>query len=108
MWMSVFERTREIGILRALGWSRRSIISMVLIESLMLGVLAAVIGASLGVGLAELSTVARFTEQFVDPVYDVATFLRAAVVALGIGAVGGLIPSWRAATFSPVEALRYE
>ena len=108
MWMSVFERTREIGILRALGWSRRSIIGMVLVESLMLGVLAAVIGAGLGVGLAELSTVARFTEQFVDPVYDAATFLRAAAVALGIGAVGGLIPSWRAATFSPVEALRYE
>ena len=108
MWMSVFERTREIGILRALGWSRRKIVGMVLVESLLLGTLAAVIGSALGVALAEIATVARFTEQFVDPVYRVGTFTRAAIVALGIGAVGGLIPSWRAATFSPVEALRYE
>ncbi len=108
MWMSVFERTREIGILRALGWSRRKIVGMVLVESLLLGTLAAVIGSALGVALAEIATVARFTEQFVDPVYRVGTFARAAIVALGIGAVGGLIPSWRAATFSPVEALRYE
>lgn len=108
MWMSVFERTREIGILRALGWSRRKIVGMVLVESLLLGTLAAVIGSALGVALAEISTVARFTEQFVDPVYRVGTFARAAIVALGIGTVGGLIPSWRAATFSPVEALRYE
>lgn len=108
MWMSVFERTREIGILRSLGWSKRWVMRMVLTESVLIGAAAAVVGSLFGVGLAELTRLLRFSEQFVAPVYSAAVFARASVVALLIGALGGAIPCWRASRFSPIEALRYE
>ncbi len=108
MWMSVFERTREIGILRSLGWSRAWVMRMVLTESLLIGAVAAGLGSVLGVGLAEATRFLRFSEQFIAPAYTATVFARATTVALLIGAVGGAIPSWRASRFSPIEALRYE
>lgn len=108
MWMSVFERTREIGILRALGWSRRRVVGMILMESALISLLAAAMGSVLGVAVAQLATVMHITEQFVQPVYGPALFGWATLLAVAIGALGGVIPSWRASTFSPVEALRYE
>lgn len=108
MWMSVFERTREIGILRALGWSRGRIVRMVIIESVFVCLLAAVVGSLLGVGLAEFASAVRYTDQFVSPAYPAWIFGQAVMISLVIGTLGGIIPSWRAARFSPIEALRYE
>ncbi len=108
MWMSVNERTREIGILRAVGWSRRSVVGMILVESVAVGLLACILGCAGGVGLAELTCRLPTLEQFSSPVYDAVPFLIAVLVAVVLSVVGGAAPAWRASRISPVEALRYE
>lgn len=108
MWMSVHERTREIGVLRAMGWPKRRIVAMVLIEAVVVGLAAWVIGCGSGALLAELTTVIPMAELIVDPVFDARTFLTALGVAVVLSIVGSAVPAWRAARFSPAEALRYE
>ena len=108
MWMTVLERTREIGVLRAVGWSRRRIVFMIILEATGVGVFACAIGCVLGVGLAELTTVLPGSQQFVAPVYDAVPFLLALGVAVSLSVLGALLPAWRAARISPAEALRYE
>lgn len=108
MWMSVNARTREIGILRAVGWSKRRILAMILIESAGVGLIACALGCLLGVGLAELTTWMPMFRLFSSPVYDAVPFLTALAVAVVLSVGGGAAPAWRAARISPVEALRYE
>jgi putative ABC transport system permease protein len=108
MWMTVLERTREIGILRAVGWSRRRIVGMVLLEAAGVGLIGYALGCPLGVGLAELMTMLPGSQQFVDPMYDAGPFLLALGIAVLLSVLGALLPAWRAARISPAEALRYE
>lgn len=108
MWMSVAQRTREIGVLRAVGWPRRRIVGMVLMEAFGIGIIGCLLGIGLGVLLAELTRMLPFSWQFMDPVYPLAIFLRAMAIAIVLSIVGALIPAIRAARISPVEALRYE
>lgn len=108
MWMSVSQRTREIGVLRAVGWSRRSVMGMILLEAAGIGLLACPLGGILGVGLALLATVMPNAGQFVDPVFTAPTFLQAFAIALLLSVVGAAMPAVRAANISPVEALRHE
>lgn len=108
MLMAVFERTREIGVLRALGWRRRAILGMILNESLTLGFL----GGVSGIGLAFLLTILlQKTPMYgtaLIPTWDLDIFIRAILVALSLGLVGGLYPAYRATRLQPIEALRYE
>jgi ABC-type lipoprotein release transport system permease subunit len=108
MVMSVFERTREIGTLRALGWRRRRVLFAVFQESLVLGVLGVVCGilASMLLGAA-MRQIPLFGSALAI-VLSPPLLMQALVIALGLGVVGGLYPAWRAANLSPVEALRYE
>lgn len=108
MWMTVLERTREIGVLRAVGWSRRRIVGMVVGEAAGVGLLAWLVGSVLGAGLARLAMSLPVAQQFVRPTFSPGTFVRAAVVAVVLSVIGALIPAWRAARISPAEALRYE
>lgn len=108
MIMAVYERTREIGTLRALGWKSRQILGQVMKESLYLCVLAAAFGSLLGVVLLTLASQIPGANAFVSPSWSANTFLVAASVALVLGVLGGLYPAWRASHFQPVEALRYE
>ena len=108
MWMSVSQRTREIGVLRAVGWSRRSVMGMILLEAAGIGLIACPLGSILGVGLALLTTIMPNAGQFVDPVFTAPTFLQAFGVALLLSVVGAAMPAVRAANISPVEALRHE
>jgi len=106
--MSVFERTREIGVLRALGWRRRRIVGQVLAESLLLGAIGGAVGIVGGV-LAVLAL--GLTPGFggiLAGSFRPAVFAQGAAVALGLGALGALYPAWRATGFRPAEALRYE
>jgi putative ABC transport system permease protein len=108
MLMSVFERTREIGTLRALGWRKRRVITMILGESLTLSLIGGLVGVALGVGLALLvGTIPAVSGYFV-PRLSVSSIASGLSVALTLGALGGLYPAWRAARLQPVEALRYE
>ncbi|MFL5327681.1 MAG: ABC transporter permease [Gemmataceae bacterium] len=108
MLMSVLERVREMGILRAVGWKRSRIVCMVLGESVILSLAAAVIGiimAAIGTRLlAMLPAVIGFIEGRI--------VLNVAFEAVGIttllGLIGGVYPAMRAAQLSPTEALRHE
>jgi ABC-type antimicrobial peptide transport system permease subunit len=108
MVMSVFERTREIGVLRALGWPKRHVLSMILRESLALSLLGGVLGLIVGVGAIWLMNKAPIVTTWVQGSFSVALFIQALVVAFALGALGGAYPSWRASLLRPVEALRYE
>jgi ABC-type antimicrobial peptide transport system permease subunit len=108
MLMSVLERTREIGVLRSLGWRRRRVLGMILKESLVLGVVGGVCGILLGLGLGGLIGSAGIWGGAIEPAYTPQLFVQAVVVAMVAGVVGGLYPAWRATRLRPVEALRYE
>lgn len=108
MLMSVFERTREIGVLRALGWRRMSVLGLILRESALLGVL----GGIIGVGVAWLMILAMnmvpMLSGAITVMFSWDVFARAFLVALLLGVAGGIYPAYRATKLQPVEALRYE
>jgi ABC-type antimicrobial peptide transport system permease subunit len=108
MVMSVFERTREIGVLRALGWPKRRILSMILRESVALSSLGGALGLLAGVGVIWLLNQLPFVTSWVQGSFSMALFVQALFVAFVLGALGGAYPSWRASLLRPVEALRYE
>jgi ABC-type antimicrobial peptide transport system permease subunit len=108
MIMSIYERTREIGTLRALGWPRRRILSQILQESLYLCLFAGLLGSVLGVLLLTGLSFVPIGSRFIHATWRAETFLAAVGIALVLGLLGGLYPAWRATRLSPVEALRYE
>jgi putative ABC transport system permease protein len=104
MLATVTERTREIGIRRALGAKQRHIVTQFLVETVVLSGCGGVAGVVLGL------TIPKLVEHFAD----LRTIVRpeapvlAFGISVGIGIVFGLYPAWRAATMDPVEALRHE
>lgn len=108
MVMSVFERTREIGILRAVGWSGGRIMRMIIGESLVLCVFAALVGAALGVLASQAVQLIELVRNFLEPRYELAVFVRALVVAVLVALVGAAYPAVRAVRLTPMEALRHE
>jgi ABC-type antimicrobial peptide transport system permease subunit len=108
MLMSVLERTREIGVLRALGWRRRRILGMIINESLLLGLIGGVVGILVAFGLTFLFSLIPMFGSMLSAQWDLVIFARALTVALLLGLLGGLYPAYRATRLQPVEALRYE
>jgi len=108
MIMSVYERTREIGVLRAVGWKRRRVLGMVLGESMLLCLLSVPIGSLLGVFGVRLLLLHPIVRGLLQPIFTVDTLLRAIIVAFAVGIIGGFYPAYRASKLSPGEALRYE
>ncbi len=108
MLMSVFERTREIGTLRALGWRRRRVVGMIVRESLALSFFSGLVGIAFGMGLGRLIELEPTMGPFLKSSYSLTLLAQAMLVALVLGALGALYPAWRAANLSPIEALRYE
>jgi putative ABC transport system permease protein len=108
MVMAVFERTREFGILRALGWRTRRILQMVLGESLVLCLIASLVGSGLAVLLTRLIVLFPAIRAFISPEYTYDVFLRGLAVGVAIALAGALYPAYRAASFSPAQAIRYE
>ena len=104
MLVSVTERTREIGLKKALGARRRQILMQFLTEAVVLSLLGGVLGVLVGIGLsAIISQVAQIPVAFSVP---------AVIIALGfsmlVGIVFGLLPSVKASKLDPIDALRYE
>jgi putative ABC transport system permease protein len=108
MIMSVFERTREIGVLKAVGWKSRRILGMILGESVILTLVAAVVGIIMGIIGVEVLLNVVFTSGSFSPVLTLDILLRAFGVAFLVGVIGGLYPAYRASRLAPTEALRYE
>lgn len=108
MTMSVFERTREIGILRAIGWRSRRIMRLIVGESLVLCTIAAALGMGFGVAATRAVTLIPAVSSFLEPQYPVEVFVRALLIAVGVGLAGALYPAYRAVRLSPMGALRYE
>lgn len=108
MVMSVMERTREIGTLRAIGWSRWRVLRMILGESLLLSAFGGLVGLGIGILLAEAAGAIPGFGAMLTARYEPSIFIQGMTVALVLGLAGGLYPSWRAANLQPIEALSYE
>ncbi len=108
MAMSVFERTREIGILRALGWKSWRVLLLIQIEAVVLGFAGGVFGIAFGWGALRLLSTLPQTASIVSTDFPPVLLLQALGVAVLAGLLAGAIPAWRGAHLSPVEALRHD
>jgi putative ABC transport system permease protein len=105
MLVSVTERTREVGLRKAVGAKRGDILLQFLAEAIVLSVLGGLLGVALGIGGAQVITpLLGSTEAVVTP----DSVALALAVSLGIGIFFGLYPANRAAGLNPIDALRYE
>jgi putative ABC transport system permease protein len=135
MLTSVIERTREIGLLKALGSTSRGIMTVFLTEALVTGLLGGVIGVVAGAGLSYVimpylggsslrlgvggggfggavafrggsASASAASSLAITPVISPEVIALAILLAVAVGAFGGLIPAWRASRLNPVEALK--
>ncbi len=108
MVMSVFERTREFGVLRAVGWTRLRVLLLVLAEAFVIALGGAVAGVA--AGFAAIAAVQRLPELVgvFQPDYPADIFGRALGIAVGVAFLGAIYPAVRAALLVPLEALRHE
>ncbi|WP_115864912.1 ABC transporter permease [Halorussus litoreus] len=104
MLVSVAERTREIGIMKAVGAQNRDVLQLFLAEAVMLGVLGSALGALVGLGAAFAGARAIGLPLAFQPVW----FVAAVVVGVVVGVLAGLYPAWDAARTDPIDALRHE
>jgi len=104
MLVSVTERTKEIGLRKAVGATRNQILTQFLIETMTLSVLGGMIGILFGVGIASVFTLTGL----ITAVITTNSILLAFTFSLAIGVFFGLYPAFRAANLHPMVALRYE
>lgn len=109
MMIVVKERTKEIGIRKALGATPASIVALIIQESIFITSIAGYIGLMAGIGLIELARYFKLEGDFFkDPDVDLSVALTAVILIIVAGALAGLFPALRAARVEPIEALREE
>jgi putative ABC transport system permease protein len=108
MAMSVFERTREIGILRAIGWKSRRIVLLIEVEATVLGFAGGILGLVFGWGSLRLLSMLPQTASIVSSSLDVGHVLEALGLSILSGLLAGAYPAWRGSHLSPVEAIRHD
>ncbi len=114
MLITVKERTREIGIRKAIGATPFSVLKLIIIESILITSVAGYIGMIVGIGLTELismllgGAVSDGLSVFKDPTVDLTTVIVATIALIIAGVVAGLIPALKATKVSPIEAMRAE
>jgi hypothetical protein len=107
MTLSVYERTREIGLLLAVGWSRVRVLSSVMLEGLFLSVIGGAAGVAIGYGAVQIAR-KWFALDAIGGALNVERSLHALALAFGIGFLASLYPAIRAALLQPIDALRHE
>jgi len=108
MAMSVFERTREIGILRALGWRRIHVLALIQLEAVILGLGGGILGILIGWSSLRLLAALPQTASIVSTAFPLPLVLEALGIAILAGLLAGALPAWRGAKLSPCEALRHD
>jgi putative ABC transport system permease protein len=107
--LSIYERTRELGMLRAVGLNRVGVMRMIGTESVVMAVFGCLLGIALGVGLGVALSAALIDVDFLTtiaiPWLDLVTFVLIAAVA---GVIAALWPAWRAAKLNVLAAIAYE
>ncbi|HEY7627268.1 MAG TPA: ABC transporter permease [Ilumatobacteraceae bacterium] len=106
--LSFFERTREFGVLRAVGWSRKRIVALVLGEAAMVCLIGAVVGVALGFIAVRLLARLPDLVGIFTPTFSAGVFWRALGFAALMTLLGALYPALRAARREPLEAMRHE
>ena len=108
MLVSVTERTREIGIRKAVGARRSDILAQFLTEATVLSLVGGLIGTLLGWGVGKLLGNVQLGASQITPVVDTSAVLLAVSFSVAIGLFFGIYPALRASGLNPIEALRYE
>ncbi len=110
MFTSILERTKEIGILKAIGAQNMEILTVFLLESSILGFLAGIIGIIVGVSLSYMGGVIldNLGWGFLKPSFPLVLFIGCLVFATLVGTISGMIPAFNASRQKPVDSLRYE
>lgn len=108
MLVSVTERTREIGIRKAVGARRRDILAQFLTEATVLSVVGGMIGTALGWGVSRLMGNISLGPTQITPTVDIDAVLLAVTFSVAIGLFFGIYPALRASSLHPIDALRYE
>jgi len=108
MLMAVFERIREIGILRAIGWRKSRVVRMVLGESLLLSLAGALVGIIAALAVTRWLTTFPQVSGYIEGNIPPWVLIEGALMAVGVGLIGGIYPALRAANLKPTEALRHE
>lgn len=106
MLMTVFERTHEICVLLAVGWTRGRIIRMVLYESALLGLFGGIVGVAIGaIGVKVLSETPAIRD-LLQPDLSISLLGLSVVIAVVVGVISGLYPAWRSSRLTPSLALQ--
>jgi putative ABC transport system permease protein len=108
MVMSVFERTKEIGILRALGWKSWQVLALIQMEAAALGLGGGLTGILVGWGALRVLATLPQTASVVTSTIGWPLLAEALGIALLAGLIAGLLPAWRASRLAPVDALHHD
>jgi macrolide transport system ATP-binding/permease protein len=108
MLVSVTERTREIGLRKAVGARKRDILSQFLTEAAFLSLVGGIVGIALGWGMSHLMGRVQLGNSTITPVVGADAVLLATLFSAAVGVFFGWYPAWRAAGLNPIDALRYE
>ena len=104
--MAVNERTFEIGILSAIGWTSTRILRLILIEGLVMSLVGGAMGLGLGIVTMDLVSRMDIGGGMMERYMSTGIILRASIAVFAAGSLGALYPAWRATRLVPAEALR--
>ena len=110
MLVTITERTREIGVRKAIGAKNRSILAQFLIEAMIIAGLGGMLGAGLGLGAAKMIGffAAMPGSKLPPPIIHASYVLLSVAISSGVGIFFGVYPAWKASQLDPIECLRYE